>query len=78
MIATTVAYAVWGRLLACYSAALVAPFACLVPCVGLVASAVALGERFRPAQYGGMVLILAGLIVTVLPGERVRQLAQFG
>ena len=78
VIATTLAFAIWSRLLACYPAALVAPFALLVPCVGIVTSAVALGERFRPAQYGGMALIVTGLAVTVLPGERVRQLVNFG
>jgi hypothetical protein len=46
--------------------------------VGIVASDVDLGERFKPAQYGGMELILTGLAITVLPGERVRQLVNFG
>jgi O-acetylserine/cysteine efflux transporter len=71
-IATTLAYAVWGRLLASYPAALVAPFALLAPCVGIGASAVALGERFRPAQYGGMALILIGVAVSVFPVQRFR------
>src|SRR5262245_12203449 len=66
-IATTLAYAIWGRLLARYSAALVAPFALIAPCVGVVGSALVFGEAFGAVRYVGMLLILAGLAVIVLP-----------
>ena len=66
-IATTLAYAIWGRLLARYSAALVAPFALIAPCVGIAGSALVFGEVFGAVRSAGMLLILAGLAVIVLP-----------
>jgi O-acetylserine/cysteine efflux transporter len=66
-IATTVAYAIWGALLRRYPAALVTPFALLVPFVGAAASALAFGERFGPLRLSGMTLVLAGLAVILAP-----------
>jgi O-acetylserine/cysteine efflux transporter len=68
-VATTLAYAVWGGLLQRYSTAVVAPFALLAPCTGVLASALILGEVFSPTRYVGMALILVGLAVVVLPGR---------
>ena len=65
LVATLLAYAIWGDLLQRYPAAVVAPFALLAPCTGIVASAVILGEVFGPARYAGMALILAGLAIVV-------------
>jgi len=67
VVGTTIAYAVWGRLLARYPAPAVAPFALLVPFVGAAASAVFLGETFGPLRLAGMLLVLAGLAILVLP-----------
>ncbi|MGH8680420.1 MAG: hypothetical protein ACREVS_05575 [Burkholderiales bacterium] len=50
-----------------YPAAMVAPFAPLAPCTGLIASAIILGEQLGAARYAGMALILIGLAVVVLP-----------
>jgi O-acetylserine/cysteine efflux transporter len=61
--ATIVAYAIWGHLLQRYRAGIVAPFAFLAPCAGVVSSAVILGEAFTPARYAGMALILTGFAV---------------
>lgn len=72
LVATVFAYAVWGRLLRAYPTALVAPFALLAPCTGVVSSALLLGERFGVARGAGMALILAGLAITVVPGRRRR------
>ncbi|MCG8695542.1 MAG: EamA family transporter [Minwuiales bacterium] len=69
-VATTLAYAIWGRLLTRYTAATVAPFALIAPCVGIAGSALAFGEVFGPVRYAGMALILAGLAVIVLPTRR--------
>jgi O-acetylserine/cysteine efflux transporter len=66
-IATTLAYAIWGRLLARYSTALVAPFALIAPCVGIAGSALVFGEVFGAIRSLGMLFILAGLAVVVLP-----------
>jgi O-acetylserine/cysteine efflux transporter len=68
--ATLVAYAVWGDLLQRYPAAVVTPFALLAPCIGLLTSALIFGEAFHPARYAGIVLVLGGLAVIVLPGKR--------
>lgn len=67
VVATTLAYAVWGSLLARYKAAMVAPFALLAPCTGVAASALLFGERFSAIRYAGMGLIVAGLACIVLP-----------
>jgi O-acetylserine/cysteine efflux transporter len=69
-VATIWAYATWGRLLRRYTAAAVTPFALLAPCAGVVSSALVFGEAPSPLRWGGMVLILAGLAVTVLPADR--------
>jgi O-acetylserine/cysteine efflux transporter len=66
-IATTLGYAIWGRLLARYSTALVAPFALIAPCVGVAGSALAFGETFGAVRSVGMLFILAGLAAIVLP-----------
>jgi O-acetylserine/cysteine efflux transporter len=67
MVATLLAYAIWGSLLQRYSAAAVAPFALLAPCAGIASSAVIFGEVFSPTRCAGMALILGGLAVLVIP-----------
>ena len=68
--ATVVAYAIWGRLLQRYPTGIVAPFALLVPCVGIVSSTAIFGEVFSSTRYAGMVLILAGLAAIVWPARQ--------
>jgi O-acetylserine/cysteine efflux transporter len=70
VVATTLGYALWGRLLRRYSAAVVTPFALLVPFVAAWSSSVAFGERFGPVRLSGMALVLLGLAVIVLPLDR--------
>jgi O-acetylserine/cysteine efflux transporter len=67
LVATTLAYAIWGALLRRYPAATVTPFALLVPLVGAGASALALGEQFGPLRLAGMGVVLVGLAVILLP-----------
>ena len=69
-IATILAYAIWADLLARYSAAMVSPFALLVPCVGVIGSAIAFGEVFGTIRYIGMFLIVAGIAIVVLRAAR--------
>jgi O-acetylserine/cysteine efflux transporter len=69
-IATVLAYAIWGDLLRRYPAAVVTPFALLVPFVAAVSSAIVFGERFGPLRLCGMALVLAGLAVIVLAPAR--------
>jgi O-acetylserine/cysteine efflux transporter len=73
-LAIAIAYAAWGHLLQRYPAAVVAPFALLTPCTGVVASKLILGEVFSPARYAGMALILCGLAIIVLPLQRLETL----
>jgi O-acetylserine/cysteine efflux transporter len=70
VVATTLAYAAWGSLLQRHSTAVVAPFALLAPCTGVVSSALVFREVFPPLRYAGMALILGGLAVIVLPARR--------
>ena len=70
LVATSLAYALWGGLLRRYPAATVAPFALLVPLVGALSSALAFGERFGPLRLGGMALVLAGLATILFSADR--------
>ena len=67
LIATVLAYAIWGGLLRRYPAATVTPFALLIPFVAAYASSLAFGERFGPLRLAGMGLVLLGLAVIVAP-----------
>jgi O-acetylserine/cysteine efflux transporter len=70
LVATSLAYAIWGALLRRYPAATVAPFALLVPLVGALSAALAFGERFGPLRLGGMALVLAGLATILFSADR--------
>jgi O-acetylserine/cysteine efflux transporter len=65
----TMAYGIWGRLLRRYPSGVVAPFALIAPCTGVISSTIVFGEIFSPQLYTGMLLILAGLAVIVLPAR---------
>ena len=62
---TVFGYGLWARLLAQYSAATVAPFALIVPVVGMVAGSLLFGEILSPAELLGGVLVMAGLALNV-------------
>ena len=72
LVATVIAYAIWGFLLRRYPAAAVTPFALLAPFVAAGAAALVLGERFGSLRVSGMALVLAGLAVLVLRPAAVR------
>jgi O-acetylserine/cysteine efflux transporter len=72
---TVFGFGVWARLLMHYSAATVAPFALLVPVVGMVAGSVAFGEAVRPVELFGGVLVMAGLALNVFGDWLVRRRA---
>ncbi len=67
---TLIGYGLWSRLLAVHPAAKVAPFALLVPVVGMVSAYFIFGERFSAVEGFGGLLIMAGLVVNVF-GESV-------
>lgn len=69
-IGTVIPFILWGRLLSRYSAHLVAPFALLIPLIGMASAALFLGERFPPSTFYATILILGGLSV-ILWGRRI-------
>jgi O-acetylserine/cysteine efflux transporter len=62
---TVFGYGLWARLLAHYSAATVAPFALLVPVIGMIAGALLFGEILTPIELLGGALVMAGLALNV-------------
>lgn len=66
LVATVLAYAMWGWLLRRYASAIVAPFALLVPFVAAGASALIFGERFSGLRLAGMALVMLGLAIIVM------------
>ena len=70
VVSTIFGYAAWGHLLRLYPAATAAPFSLLVPVSGTLSAALILGETFGPLRLAGMVLILVGLGILVMPRRR--------
>lgn len=70
VMATLVAYLIWGSLLRLYPASAVTPFALLVPVISAIVSYIAFDERFGPLRLSGMALIVAGLAVIAWPAAR--------
>jgi O-acetylserine/cysteine efflux transporter len=69
---TLFGFGLWARLLAHYSAATVAPFALLVPVVGMIAGVVAFGEPMSAVELIGGVLVMAGLALNVFDDRALR------
>ena len=67
---TVLGFGLWSRLLMRYPAAVVAPFALLVPVVGMVASWLIFAEALSPMEFAGALLIMGGLAFNVLGGRR--------
>lgn len=74
VVATVLAYAIWGKLLRTYTAAAVTPFALLAPCVGALSSALVFGEKFTNLRLAGMAAILVGLAIVVVPFDKLAAL----
>ncbi len=64
-LSTLVAYSLWSWLLAHHPATTVTPFALLVPVVGLLSSALMLGESLPAWKMAAAALVIAGLALTV-------------
>ncbi|MBM6593902.1 EamA family transporter [Microvirga pudoricolor] len=62
---TVFAFGIWSYLLSRHPAALVTPFALLVPVAGILGSTVFLGERMVPVEIAGGGVILAGLAINI-------------
>ena len=64
--------AIWVRLVARHRSAMVAPFALLTPCVGLIGGAITFGERLDLLQASGSALVLIALVIAVMGHRFVR------
>ena len=69
---TIIGVVLWNDLLKRHRAASIAPFALLVPVVGLVSSHLVYGEPFSGLRLWGGLLIGAGLLLNSVPGAWVR------
>ena len=63
--ATVFGFGSWSHLLAHHDAAVVSPFALLIPVWGMASTAIVFGERLTAAQASGAALVIAGLLLTV-------------
>ena len=64
-VATLFGFSAWNRLLHRYPAALISPFALLIPVSGFASGALLLGERLTVLQAAGAALVFAGLAINV-------------
>lgn len=70
---TIFGFGVWARLLAHHPAAVVAPFALLVPIVGMIAGAAIFGETLTARELFGGLLVMIGLALNVFGGRLMRR-----
>jgi O-acetylserine/cysteine efflux transporter len=66
---TVLGFGLWSRLLGRYSAAEVAPFALLIPIVGMLSGALVFGEPLSAIELLGAALVMAGLAINIF-GDR--------
>lgn len=66
---TVLGFGLWSRLLAHYPAAEIAPFALLIPVVGMVSGWLVFAEPLSLSEFAGAALVMAGLSFNVF-GER--------
>jgi O-acetylserine/cysteine efflux transporter len=74
-LSTNIGFSAWSHLLRKHPAALVAPFALMVPFWGIGSSALLLGEKLDTAKLIGAGLIVAGLAANSWPARKARALA---
>ncbi|HYO55644.1 EamA family transporter [Archangium sp.] len=70
LLATVVAFSLWGRLFRIYSPNQVAPFALLVPVFGMAGARLLLHEELTLASLLAAALVLLGLVMVVAGGRR--------
>jgi O-acetylserine/cysteine efflux transporter len=73
---TVVGFGLWSRLLAHHPAASVAPFALLIPVVGMISGWLVFGEPLDAVELLGAALVMAGLTFNVF-GDRLLALRLF-
>lgn len=64
--ATLFCFGSWNGLLHRYPAALIAPFALLIPVAGIASGWLFLGESLAPLQMAGVALVFGGLAINVI------------
>jgi O-acetylserine/cysteine efflux transporter len=74
---TVFGFGVWARLLAHHSAATVAPFALLVPVVGVIAGSILFGETLKPVELLGGGLAMTGLALNIFGDWAMRRCLPF-
>lgn len=69
---TLFGYVAWNWLIARYDAAVVTPYALLIPVFGMGSSAVMLGETLPPWKWIAAALVIGGIALITLAGRRPR------
>ena len=67
---TLFGYVAWNWLIARYDAAVVTPYALLIPVFGMGASAIVLGEPLPPWKWLAAALVIGGIALITLAGRR--------
>jgi O-acetylserine/cysteine efflux transporter len=70
---TWVGFSIWSKLLSSYPAGTAAPFALLVPVFGMLSGYVFLDEIPAPQRLLGAAMIFAGLMIILLPFDKLFQ-----
>lgn len=70
VLSTVAGFTIFNGLLSRYTSASVVPWVLVVPPVGMVASAIFLGERPNAAQIAGGVVLILGAWLALSPGRR--------
>ncbi len=63
--ATLLGFGIWSTLLSRHPTGSVAPLSLLVPVFGLATAGIVLGEQLTAAQWGGCILVILGLVVSM-------------
>ena len=74
--ATLVGYGLWSHLLSRYPAATVAPLTLGVPVVGLTSAEIFLSESVSSMQWGGILIVLLGLMLNTFGGSWLKKVNQ--
>jgi O-acetylserine/cysteine efflux transporter len=64
-VSTWIGYGIWNWLLSLYPVGTVVPFTLLVPIVGVLSSALVLGEPFQPWKLTSGLLVISGLCINL-------------
>jgi O-acetylserine/cysteine efflux transporter len=77
-IATNVGFALWGALLSRHPVSTVAPFALLIPLIGMASGVIIFDEKLTPMLLAGSAVVMAGLALNVFGDTLVARLRAQG